>query len=98
MIEDHKLDDPNEPPHCDDLSVRAVVVVPVEIVEAPRNIENANHNREPHAVVYDVNSHLDIEVDHDENLGQAFKNVSEKVFNAAVLVQMQIEEVYILIK
>ena len=98
MIENDKLNDPNEPPQWDDLAVSAVVVVPVEIVEGPRVIENANHNREPHAVVYDIHSHLYIEVDHDEQLRQAFKNHGEQVLNADVFVYIQIEKVYVLIK
>lgn len=98
MIEDDHFNDPNEPPHWDDLAVSAVVMVPIEIVKAPGYIENANHNRDPHAVVYDIHSHLDIEVDNNEKLWKVFKSLSEQILDADILVYIQIEEVYVLIK
>lgn len=62
------------------------IVIPVEIMESPRQVEYASNWSQPHLIVCRKDSHLDVKVYHNENLRNVLKDLGEQVGKASMLI------------
>ena len=76
----------------------ALIVIPVEIVERSRQIEYASDRSQPHLVIGWEDSHLNVEVDHYEDLWNVLKDLGKEIAKARVLILSQVVEIDVLIK